>query len=83
MQTVWVRDCKSEDERIKFTELFESSSLILDKLSKILYNRINSGESVKTIDYDSPSWSHKQADLNGYLRAHKEIIDLLKNADHA
>lgn len=29
-------------------------------------------------DYDSPSWSHKQADRNGYCRGLKKAIDLME-----
>ena len=28
-------------------------------------------------DYDSPSWSHKQADINGQLRSLRYVLDLL------
>jgi len=33
-------------------------------------------EEVKPEDYDNPSWSHKQADKNGWNRALKKVRQL-------
>ena len=30
-----------------------------------------------TMDYDSPSWSHKMADRIGYNRALTQVLDLI------
>lgn len=30
-------------------------------------------------DYDNPSWSHKQADINGQVRALTFVLELLKD----
>lgn len=76
LKTVWFQDLpKSEQE--DFKKIVLGSKKVLDKLSKIVYNRYNDGELVKTNDYDSPSWSHKQAHLNGKREAYQEILDLL------
>jgi len=82
VKTIWFQDLpKAQQEQFKQNVI--GSKLILDKLSKIVYNMGVSGESVKLTDYDSPSWSHKQADQNGYNRALRDIIDLITiNGDH-
>lgn len=78
----WTKDLPAS-EREDFTKIVLNSSLAIDKLRKIVYNRVISGEKVVVDDYDSPSWSHKQADLNGYNRALREILELLDfNGDH-
>lgn len=46
-----------------------SDKKVLDILSKILYNMSTKEEKVTSVDYDSPSWSHKQAHKNGYREA--------------
>lgn len=76
MQTKWFSHLpKSEQE--EFKKYILSSQKVLDRLKEICYNTINDGVKTSFEDYDSPSWSHKQADLNGYLRAHRELIELL------
>ena len=83
LKSAWINDLKTPEERESFTQIVLNSSLALDKLRKIVYNRVISGEKVAVDDYDSPSWSHKQADQNGYVRAHREILELLDfNGDH-
>lgn len=77
VKTVWFQDLP-KDEQESFKALVLGSKKVLDKLSKIVYNRCNDGEVIKDQDYDSPSWSHKQAHLNGKRQAYREIIELLK-----
>lgn len=67
MKTVWTSE----------KELFKQSKNFREKLTEILSKRTKAV--VTEPDYDSPSWSHKQADMNGYNRAIKEIIDLLED----
>lgn len=78
----WIKDIPAS-EREDFIKIVLNSNLALDKLKKIVYNRVMSGEKVAVVDYDSPSWSHKQADRLGYLRALREVLELLDfNGDH-
>jgi hypothetical protein len=80
MQTLWFSHL-SKDEQADFKEFVKNSQKVLDRLSEILYNRVNDQEVVSTEDYDSPSWAYKQADRNGYLRALREIQTLLNVSD--
>lgn len=70
---------KAEQEEAK--KLVLGSQKVLDFLSKICYNTLKDGEQVRESDYDSPSWAYKQADRNGYLRAYREVQDLLTISD--
>lgn len=82
VKTIWFQDLPA-GERDNFKQSVLGSQLVLDKLSKIVYNMVVNGEKVKLTDYDSPSWSHKQADQNGYNRALRDILEIIKiNGDH-
>lgn len=70
---------KPEQEQFKKNVL--ASKKVLDKLSELCYNKITVGESSKLTDYDSPSWSHKQAHINGRNEVLREIIQLISLPD--
>lgn len=80
MQHQWFSNLpKDKQEEFKRTVL--NSTLVLDKAKEIVYNMSITESQVGTTDYDSPSWSHRQADRNGYLRALREVVDLLNVSD--
>ena len=79
---LWLKDLKDSKEREEFTNTLLNSQKVLDKLSKIVYNMCIDGEKVKSTDYDSPSWSHKQAHLNGERAAYQKILSLLDFKEH-
>lgn len=58
-------------------DLFKQAKNFREKLTEILSKRTK--DTVVEPDYDSPSWSHKQAHMNGYNQAVNEIIELLKD----
>lgn len=62
---------KVEDDLIRGADAFE-------RLEKILERWRVQNEDVSEGDYDNPSWSHKQAHRNGYNRALKDVMSLLK-----
>ena len=82
IQSKWYLGSKTEEEKQKTKELVLSSQKVLDILSKIVYNMSIDGEKVKSTDYDSPSWSHKQAHLNGRAEAFKDILNILTTTEH-
>lgn len=67
----------NDEEREKMTNLVVSNTILLDKLRKMLYNMKEGKENTVLSDYDVPSWSHKQAHLNGEQAAITKIIDLI------
>lgn len=77
MITKWLDDLKGE-ERKRFEENVLGSKNVLDKLQNIVYNMIQSREAVNTNDYDSASWSHKQAHHNGYTEALRDVIKIIQ-----
>ena len=78
----WLKDLKTDKEREEFKQYVLSSQKVLDKLREIVYNMSINEEKVKTIDYDSPSWSHKQAHLNGKQEVYRTLLDLLTFKEH-
>lgn len=72
----WLRGLKPQ-EREEMKLLVLSSEKVLDKLRKILYNIEVKKDEVKLEDYDNPSWSHKQAHLNGEKAMLRKVIELL------
>lgn len=82
MLSIWTKHIKDDPEtKAKFENEVYGSKRVLDHLKKILEDR---EKEVRVLEldpstYESPSWSHLQADRNGYLRALatlKKIVDL-------
>lgn len=69
---------QGEPDPEEFKKYILSSGKVLDKLRKIVYNKCMSTEKTREVDYDCPSWSHKQAHQNGKVEAYKEILDILE-----
>lgn len=76
MKEAWLSGLKGQ-EREDFKQFVLNSKIVLDKLNKIVYNMYKGQELVTSADYDSPSWSHKQAHTNGYREALTKVLDLL------
>lgn len=67
-----------DEEKKKFTHILESNTILLDKLTEIVYNIVKEAEDVSSKDYDSPSWAYKQAHRNGVADAARKILSLVK-----
>ena len=74
LSTLWLSHLKDQKDKDNFKEYILNSSSIWDRLNYILDQKIIPP---KASDYDSPSWSHYQADSNGYNRAIKDIKEIL------
>jgi len=70
MQTIWLKGYKDKEARKKEILSYRNA---YDTLREVLEKEYE--ESVP--DYDCPSWSHKQADVNGANRKLREIISLI------
>lgn len=70
MQTIWLKGCKDKEARKKEILSYRNA---YDTLREVLEKEYE--ESAP--DYDCPSWSHKQADVNGANRKLREIINLI------
>jgi hypothetical protein len=80
MNSVW-RSVIDKDEEETLRNYLDNGHFLLDKLSKICYNSIIECEKVSVKDYDHPSWSHKQAHVNGKLEALNLILKLIDKKD--
>lgn len=78
----WLRGLQDEN-RESFKKEVISSKKVLDKLVEILYNMEEGKREVSLPDYDNPSWSHKQAHLNGELAAIRKVIELITIKERA
>ena len=65
------------DEKEKFISNFINQTAIRETFSYLADKEIERLLAVRTDDYDCPSWSEKQADRNGELRAWRRIKDLM------
>lgn len=82
MQTKWFSHLKSKEEQEEFKKLVLGSGKVLDRMREICYNVIQNRELPPESYLDEPNWAFRQADRNGYLRAYREIHDLLILSDH-
>ena len=61
----------------EFEEHYRSARPVLEALANLLNDKIVSKEKVFEHDYECPSWSHKQAHINGYNECARKTLDLL------
>jgi hypothetical protein len=74
MHTKWFKNCKTEEEREKRKQELLSYRNAFEELSILLKEQFEEAAP----DYDNPSWSHAQADVNGANRKLKQILNLLE-----
>ncbi len=83
--TVWVVDLDTQEQIDEFKKRHETfmQSDIGQKLIGILNTELKAYETaeVKIETYDTPSWSHKQAHMNGGRQAIRKLLKLLGEND--
>ena len=68
---------------VELQKSLRPSDPVLIRLKQIVTKEKASVESPKTMEeYDSPSWSHKQADRLGQIRAYENLLTLLEFVDN-
>lgn len=67
------------EEKDKFIQRIQSSEALFHRLSVLISQKekAEAGSQLSKDSYNSPNWSHKQADSVGYLRALSEIKQLI------
>ena len=72
----------SEQDKADLKEVYSSCARFRQILSNALntYSLKEYEKSLSKSGYDSPNWSHNQADSIGYRRALKEVVDFLKDS---
>jgi len=80
MKKSWTSGLEPDQKKL-MEDYFKGSPLLRERLVKLVQNKIRVREAdvVSIASYESPSWSHVQADNNGYKRALLEIIELISN----
>lgn len=79
MKDLWYRDIENPTDRKNFRENVLGSKIVLDKLAKLVYNRLKSGNS--DTDFENPGWAFKQAAHVGELDALKWVLTLIQISD--
>lgn len=72
MHSAWLKGIPQKDKDARRKEILAYRNAF-DELKKLLEEEFE--ETVP--DYDNPSWSHKQADVNGANRKLQQIINLI------
>lgn len=73
----WVKHLKDKQEQQDLEDLLRNTTRVLSRLRDILNEMEESTQRVREIDYNDPSWSHRQAHLNGERDAIRKIKDLI------
>lgn len=73
MDSRWFKECSSPEEKELRKKELKSYRNAFEALDKLL----DGAEEGILVKYDDPSWSHKQADINGANRKLREIRKLL------
>lgn len=71
-----LRALPKEYDKEDFIRDLAGASKITDIIGRVLKNKITKLNESKETDYDSPSWAHKQAHLNGKAEAYQDVINL-------
>lgn len=79
MNLAWTKHIKDKGRKEDFIRAVRGSTLVLGRLEEIFKDRLRAINSTETSieDFDSISWSHKQAFRNGQKAMIKELLDLL------
>lgn len=67
----------AEEKANALRQILSEDNLILDRLTEICYNTLNSLET-QQMDFKTPEWAYRQAALLGERKAMKRIIALCK-----
>lgn len=71
MHILWVKGLRGKDKEDRQKEVLSYRNAF-ESLRELLEEQFEES----TPDYDCPSWSHKQADVNGANRMLRKIIQL-------
>lgn len=75
----WVKNLKEGEEKESFVGLLRTSP-VTRRFKEIADEKLRNLDRAETTkaDYTVASWSHQQADRNGYRRCLLEFLDLLE-----
>lgn len=78
----WLKGLQGK-EKEDLEYLLRNNRQLINKLLELIseFESDESKSETSISDYDSPSWSHKQADRNGARRAYRKIRSLFSYMD--
>jgi hypothetical protein len=72
----WTKHITDKSKLEEFEKTVMNSTVLANRLYDVLTEMETADAKTSPVDYDSPSWSHKQADKNGALRALRQVKQL-------
>lgn len=79
MYSKWFSHIKDEEEKTEFQQRIILAAPVLERLKKIIDEKLSQANANSTTQYDQAAWAYKQADLNGYNRAVNDIQKYLED----
>jgi hypothetical protein len=76
--TKWYSHIKDKEEVEEFQQRITLAKPVLERLNTIIEGKLATANANSTNQYDQASWAYKQADLNGYNRAMRDIINYIE-----
>lgn len=79
LSALWVKHLKNPEDIENLNKAVLGSTVLRNRLSEIIKEKLQALEAqdCSVADYDSPSWSHKQADRNGRKASLVEVLKLI------
>lgn len=79
MITQWTAHCKTPEEKEQFQESVKRAKWILDHLKVLIDGNLASNEAAEISPkaYDNTNWPYRQAHVNGYKQALRDLNKLL------
>lgn len=78
MYSKWFSHLKGEESE-EFQQRIKLATPVLQRLKKILDEKLDAANANPTTQYDQAAWAYKQADLNGYNRAINDVLKYLED----
>lgn len=76
LSTAWLIKVP-EDKRTEVASSISQSTVVLRQLKLFIEHELAALDCPPTADYETPSWSHKQADRLGQMRALRRVLALV------
>ena len=67
------------DESEEFKQRIKLAAPVLERLTKILDEKLVEANANRITQYDQAAWAYRQADLNGYNRAINDVLKYLED----
>lgn len=77
VSSTWHKGVQDETEVKEIKETVLRAAPALERLQKILNQKLEGRKPTKRADYDNPNWPYLQADWVGYERALTEVLNLI------